>query len=263
MSRNSMVAIAALALAAGAAPLAAQGGTAADSALAACSAAARAKNERDAKTAADRAERLFRARADASSADADARVGLARTISECRIPGANFMQAGQLIGESNELLEQALAIDSTHWTARYVLALNHFHTPGFMGRTGDAIRHFERLLAQQGDRADRPVYAQPFLRLGELYVRARRRDDALAVWRRGAALFPAQAEAFRAKLAEHGGAASSASPDTSSESPAATPSALASDASAPTTAVSVPEPQSTWSAPPSPVEWRVSLPGPP
>ncbi len=220
MSRNSMAMVAAMALLAGSAPLAAQGGTPADSALAACSAAAKAKDEREAKTAADRAERLFRARADASRGDADARVGLARTISECRIPGANFMQAGQLIGESNELLEEALAIDSTHWTARYVLALNHFHTPGFMGRTGDAIRHFERLLAQQGDRADRPVYAQPYLRLGELYVRARRRDDALAVWRRGAALFPAQAEAFGRQLAEHGAAASTAPP---SDAPSGTP----------------------------------------
>jgi tetratricopeptide (TPR) repeat protein len=242
MSRNSMVMIAAMALVAGSAPLAAQGGTPADSALAACSAAAKAKNEREAKTAADRAERLFRARADASRGDVDARVGLARTISECRIPGANFMQAGQLIGESNELLEEALAIDSTHWTARYVLALNHFHTPGFMGRTGDAIRHLERLLAQQGDRADRPFYAQPFLRLGELYVRARRRDDALAVWRRGAALFPAQAGAFGKLLAEHGGAASSAPPSGSALTPAPAPATTSpTGASAPVDSAPAPQ----------------------
>lgn len=218
MSRNLIVTMAAVALAAGPASLAAQGGTPAESALAACSAAARAKSEGEARAAADRAERLFRARIAASAGDVDARVGLARTISGCRIPAANFMQAGQLVGGSSELLEEALAIDSTQWTARFVLALNHYHVPAFMGRTGDAIREFERLLAQQGDRADRPVYAQPFLRLGELYVRARRRDDALAVWRRGAALFPAQAEAFRRKLEENGAATSAPA---SSDTPAA------------------------------------------
>ncbi|HEV2147270.1 MAG TPA: Plug domain-containing protein, partial [Longimicrobiaceae bacterium] len=208
MSRNTTAILAAVIGLGMGAPLAAQGGaTAADSALAACSAAARAKNEREAKAQADRAARLFRERIAASRTDVDARVGMARTISECRLPGANFMQAGQLVGESNELLEEALAVDSTHWMARFALAMNHFHTPAFLGRTGDAIRHFERLVAQQGERADRPIFAQPYLRLGELYVRARRRDDALAVWRRGAALFPGQSEAFRAKLAEHGGAA--------------------------------------------------------
>ncbi|HEX2090866.1 MAG TPA: TonB-dependent receptor plug domain-containing protein [Longimicrobiaceae bacterium] len=183
-------------------PLPAQS-TVADSALAACSAAARGRREAEAKAEADRAERLFRARIAASPREVEARVGLARTLSECRIPLANFMQAGQLVGESSELLEEALAIDSTHWTARFVLAMNHYHTPAFLGRTGDAIREFERLLARQGNRADRPVLADPYLRLGELYLRSRRRDDALEVWRRGAALFPGD-ERLRRRLEENG-----------------------------------------------------------
>ncbi|HEX2190898.1 MAG TPA: TonB-dependent receptor [Longimicrobiaceae bacterium] len=213
MNRQGIrIAMAAAVIAGGAAPLAAQGGTAADAALAACSAAVKAKDEGEARTQADRAARLFRERIAASRTDADARVGLARTISECRIPLANFMQAGQLVGESSELLEEALAIDSTHWAARYVLAMNHYHTPAFLGRTGDAVREFERLIAQQGERGDPPVFAQPYLRLGDLYLRARRRDDALALWRRGAALFPAQAEAFRRKLEENGAATAAAAP---------------------------------------------------
>lgn len=34
--------------------------------------------------------------------------------------------------------------------------MNYFHTPAFLGRTDDAVREFERLVAQQGARTDRP-----------------------------------------------------------------------------------------------------------
>lgn len=176
--------------------------TPADSALQACAAAAEAKNESTTKAAAQ-AERLFRARIAADPRDADARVGMARTISQCRIPFANFMTQGQLVGESNELLEAALAIDSTHWTARFVLGMNHYYTPAFLGRTGDAINAFERLIAQQGSRNDRPHFAEPYARLGDLYLRSGRKADAISVWRRGLALFPAS-EGLRRRLGENG-----------------------------------------------------------
>jgi tetratricopeptide (TPR) repeat protein len=164
--------------------------TAADSALAECARAARARDEDAATAAADRAERLFRVQMAASPRSADARVGMARVIGECRIGFAGFMSQARLSGQSVELLREALALDSTHWAGRFTLAMNYFHTPAFLGRTDDAVREFERLIAQQGERPGPPVFAQPYLRLGELYVRQRRVADALAVWRRGAALFP-------------------------------------------------------------------------
>jgi tetratricopeptide (TPR) repeat protein len=167
--------------------------TAADSALTECSRAAGAKNETAASAAAERAERLYRARLAAEPRSADARVGIARVIGECRIGFADFMSQARLSGQSVELLKAALAIDSTHWTARYVLALNHYHMPAFLGRTDDAVREFERLIAQQGTRNAPPVYAQPYIRLGELYLRQGRTADALAIWRRGAELFPREA----------------------------------------------------------------------
>lgn len=166
--------------------------TAADSALAECAGAAGAGNEAAATSAAERAERLFRAQLATDPHSAGARVGIARVMVECRIRFADFMSQGQLSGQSVELLKEALAEDSTHWTARYVLALNYFHSPAFLGRTDDAIREFEHLVAQQGERATPAVFAQPYLRLGELYLRQRRTADALAIWRRGAALFPGE-----------------------------------------------------------------------
>ncbi|HEX8393356.1 MAG TPA: tetratricopeptide repeat protein [Longimicrobium sp.] len=167
--------------------------TAADSALAECSAAARAKNEAAALSAADRAESLYRAQLAAPGRGAYARVGIARVIGECRIGFADFMSQGRLSGQSVDLLKEALAIDSTHWSARFVLAMNYFYAPAFLGRADDAAREFQHLIDQQGGRTNPPVYAQPWIRLGELHARQRRYAQALAVWRRGAELFPAEA----------------------------------------------------------------------
>jgi len=177
--------------------------TAADSALAECSRAAGEKDQAAASTAAERAERLYRARLAGEPRSADARVGIARVIGECRIGFADIMSQARLSGQSVEMLKAALAIDSTHWTARYVLALNYFHMPAFLGRTDDAVREFERLIAQQGTRNAHPVYAQPYIRLGELYVRQNRTSDALEIWRRGAGLFPAEAR-FGELIQRHG-----------------------------------------------------------
>ena len=78
-------------------PLAAQSpATPGESALATCSTAARGKREAEAKSAASRAEQIFKQRIAANKRDADAHVGLARVINECRMPFASFMGMGKL-----------------------------------------------------------------------------------------------------------------------------------------------------------------------
>ena len=159
-------------------------------ALEACLEATGAGRADEARTATDRAVTMLEAQVEASPTDPGPRVLLARTLSQCRIPAAAFMEQGVLIGRSNALLEEALELDPTHWEARFALAMNHYYTPEFLGRTKDSIHHLEVLIEQQGDRADIPALAAPFAYLGDLYLRVGRRDDALAIWRRGAALFP-------------------------------------------------------------------------
>lgn len=182
-------------------PAAAQAPDEAEALLDACTEAVQGEREMEAKEAAARAESLFEARISAAPRDPAPRVGLARVLSQCKIPYASFMGQGVLVGRSNELLTEALELDPGHWGARFALAVNHYHTPAFLGRTGDAIRHFETLLEQQGERNDRPRLAEPYLLLGDLYARTKRPDEARKVWERGMRLFPSDAR-FAEKLAE-------------------------------------------------------------
>lgn len=172
-----------------------------------CQAAGARTDEAAARPATQRATELLREWLAAEPRAIEPRVRMANVRAQCEIPFADMMGAGSLIGQANALLEEALQIDSTHWEARFTLAMHHFHTPEFLGRGPDAIRHLEILLRQQGDAAQ-PHFANTYLYLGDLYRRGGREADATETWRRGAALFPQHAE-LRARL---GGAAQAAPP---------------------------------------------------
>jgi tetratricopeptide (TPR) repeat protein len=177
-------------------------------AVAECTAAGERKDEAAARPAIQQATALLREWMQAEPRGVEARVRMANVRARCEIPFTDMMSAGALIGQANALLEEALAIDSTHWEARFTLAMHHFHTPEFLGRTPDAIRHLEIVLRQQGDRAE-PHFAETYLFLGDAYHRTGRADEAKALWRRGATLFPADPR-FTARLGAGGGAAASA-----------------------------------------------------
>lgn len=170
-----------------------------------CTAAGERKDEAAARPAIQQATTLLREWMQAEPRGVEPRVRMANVRARCEIPFTDMMGAGALIGQANALLEEALQIDSTHWEARFTLAMHHYHTPEFLGRTPEAIRHLETLLRQQGDGAQ-PHFAETYLYLGDLYRRASRADDATAIWRRGAALFPADPR-FAQKLGTGGGAA--------------------------------------------------------
>lgn len=161
-------------------------------AVAACTAAAEQKDEGAARLATVRATTLIRQWLQAEPLAVEPRVRLAEVRAQCEIPFAGAIAAGTLIGQANALLEAALEIDPAHWEARFLLAMNQYHLPEFLGRAPEAIRQFEILLYGQGDSAQ-PHHALTYLYLGDLYRRTGRAADADALWRRGAALFPADA----------------------------------------------------------------------
>ena len=187
---------------------------AAMAALERCGAASESDDESRAATAARAAERA--ASSLPESRRADALVIRAQIRTRCRIAFAGFMRQGALVEESNELLERALSLEPAHLGARFNLAMNHYHTPAFLGRTGDAIEQFERLLAEHGQRDD-PRVAMAYLRLGELYDRTGREGEAATAWRLGAERFPDH-EPLQEKAASLGsgpgsGSSISGSPD--------------------------------------------------
>lgn len=176
-------------------------GTEAQSALAACAAAEGTAAER--KRAADEAEREYRARLREHPGDSDLRVGLAQVLVRCQLPHAGVTGVMSIIGAAEAELRAVLAERADHWNAAFTLAMLLRNMPPMLGRGDDAVREFERLIAQQGDRADRPGFALPFVHLGDLHEQAVRRTAAIEVWRRGLTLFPDHAE-LRSRLERAG-----------------------------------------------------------
>lgn len=161
-------------------------------------------DKRSSTAAFERAEKAFRAAVAAEPRNADAHAGLGQTLSRCGVPHASMTSVMGIVDQSTRALQSALLLDPQHWLARYVLAMNHFNMPGFLGRTPDAIRELETLRTQQGTRNDAPHFALTYLRLGDLYLRAGRKADAAAAYGAGAALFPDDAELAQ-RVREHGG----------------------------------------------------------
>ncbi len=144
----------------------------------------------DAANEGRRAEARFRARLSRAPRDVEAMVGLARALSQCELPAAEMIAQGELSSQAIELLANALALDPTHWTARYVLASIHLRSPEFLGRAPRAAAEFDTLLQQQGARTDNPRFARVYEYRGSLYARSGKADSARILWTKGAQLFP-------------------------------------------------------------------------
>ncbi len=145
----------------------------------------------DAEREGRRAQALFQARLQREPRDVEGLVGLARAESQCLLPAAEMITQGELSTHAIELLETALGIDPDHWTARFVLASINFRSPSFLGRAPRAAVEFDILLKMQGDRADDMRFARVFEYRGVLWNRAGKLDSAVAIWKRGAHIFPA------------------------------------------------------------------------
>lgn len=155
-----------------------------------CVELAQARRIPEARLAGTSAEALLVRQVRRHADNPELRVALARTLSQCLLPAADMMEQGELSTRAIELLEQALRIEPTHWTARFVLASIMFRSPAFLGRAPRAARELDILLRQQGARTDNPMFARVYELRGLLYVRDGQTDSASAVWSHGAALFP-------------------------------------------------------------------------
>jgi hypothetical protein len=194
------------------------------SSLRRCVALADSGKTADAASLGRSVEALFRQRAARNPRDIEALVGVARAISQCRVPGAEFVEQGALTADALELLDRALELAPDHWMARFVAASIAFRSPAFLGRGPRAAKELDMLLRLQGDRTDNPVFARVYAMRGIQLSREGKIDSARVLWQRGAKLFPGDAELR--SLVQKNASAPPAPPAASLDSPA-TPATLA------------------------------------
>jgi tetratricopeptide (TPR) repeat protein len=92
--------------------------------------------------------------------------------------------------KADAAFDAALAIDETHWDARFLKALSLSFWPAFLGRGPESVHHFEVLMEQQESSPRKPHFAQTYLYLGNMYAQAGDTDRAARVWQRGLREFP-------------------------------------------------------------------------
>ena len=101
--------------------------------------------------------------------------------------------------KADKAFDRALALDETHWEARFSKALSLSNAPAFLGLTNQAIQQFEILVEQQEHARPMPGHADTFLYLGNMYEQSGQAEKALQTWRRGLERFPDDGE-LRAKI---------------------------------------------------------------
>jgi tetratricopeptide (TPR) repeat protein len=99
----------------------------------------------------------------------------------------------QLSMKADGVLDKVLELDPVHWQARFTKAVSYTFWPEFLGKKGEAITHFEKLVQQQAAMPVEANQAQTYLYLGNL-LEARDPARARAVWAQGAARHPENQE---------------------------------------------------------------------
>lgn len=91
--------------------------------------------------------------------------------------------------KADQVFDDVLALDETHWEARFTKAVSYTFYPDFLGKKTDAIAHFETLVAQQEKMPIDPDHAQTYLYLGNL-LETRDPAKAKEMWAKGARRHP-------------------------------------------------------------------------
>ncbi len=141
----------------------------------------------------------FEERAKQDPNNADKQVELGQAYVQKIFEAGNTPEAGTWAVKADKSWDRALEIDSRNWDARFSKAIGLSFWPPIFGKQPEAIRQFEILLEQQESGPLQPQYAQTYLLLGNLHLQAGANDRATAVWQKGLALFPGNAD-LRARL---------------------------------------------------------------
>jgi len=147
---------------------------------------------------------LFEARAKERANDPEAQVELGSAYLQKLFTVPAGPEQGVWAGKADQAFDAALKLDPQHWDARFSKAVSLSNWPAFLGKQGEAAKHFETLIEQQNAGPARPQHAQTYFFLGNLYQSMGRGEQALATWRTGSQLFPDNSE-LRKQLETAGG----------------------------------------------------------
>lgn len=106
-------------------------------------------------------------------------------------------EAGMLAMQADQAFDRALELDPQHVGARFAKAVSLANWPTFMGKTPEAIEHFEVLIDQTSSPGDPRAFPEAHVFLGSLYERIGEKEKALATWRAGLERWPGSEELQR------------------------------------------------------------------
>ena len=147
----------------------------------------------------DEAIALLEQQAELWPNDPDARVDLAAAYIAKIQDVPQGPQSGMWAMKADGAYDAALELDEEHWNARFGKATALSFWPPLFGKQGEAIQNFEVLIAQQQKQPAADHHAMTYVFLGNLYQQSGEGDKALELWKKGAGLFPSNAE-LAAKL---------------------------------------------------------------
>ena len=147
----------------------------------------------------DRAIEDFELRAEELPDDAQAQADLGDAYIQ-KIFTVSEIEKGKWSRKADGAYDQALALDETHWEARFSKAVNYSFVPPIFGLQPKAIEQFEILRSQQEARDPEPRFSETYLLLGNLHANQGNPDKAREVWAQGRERFPENKQ-LEAKLA--------------------------------------------------------------
>lgn len=102
-------------------------------------------------------------------------------------------ESGKWAGKADEAYDKALELNPEHWESRFMKATALSFWPPVFGKQGEAVKHYETLLAQQERQTARDGFAETYYFLGNMYQQMGKIDQAVSTWQRGLKLFPENA----------------------------------------------------------------------
>jgi tetratricopeptide (TPR) repeat protein len=138
----------------------------------------------------DEVIKLLEKRAAANPKDPDAQTDLGNAYLKKIQEVPQGPESGTWATKADEAYDKALELNPEHWESRFMKATALSFWPAVFGKQGEAVKHYETLVAQQERQTAREGFAETYYFLGNMYQQMGQIDQAVSTWNRGLKLFP-------------------------------------------------------------------------